>query len=297
MATLGFFDGVHRGHRSLIEQVIGEANFRGLSSAVITFPIHPRKILQTDYQPKLLCGYSEKLAKLAETGVDYCFSLPFTPALSQLTAEEFIAKVLVKQLHVKTLLIGYDHRFGHNRAEGFPEYRKYGETLGINVVEASEFRFNGEDVSSSRIRHLLMEGKIREVNQLLSYRYTLSGKIVEGYQVGRTIGFPTANLKTWEKYKVVPLLGVYAVRVYFRGETHEGMLYIGTRPTLQNGTEISVEVNIFDFEGDLYNEALTVEFVDFIRADIKFGDIQSLVNQIYKDRIAVKKCLKRFTAQ
>ena len=292
VATLGFFDGVHVGHRHLINQVKDEAKRLGLPAAVITFPVHPRKVLHADYQPKLLCGYDEKLEQLTATGIDYCVSLPFTPELSKLTANEFIAQVLKEKLHVHTLLIGYDHRFGHNRAEGFEDYAQYGKLVGMNIVLATEMRADGEDVSSSRIRRLLMDGNIRKANQLLTYNYTLSGKIVEGYKVGRTIGFPTANVKAWEKYKVVPLLGVYAVLVHFRGETHQGMLYIGTRPTLQNGVEISVEVNIFDFDGDLYNQSLTVEFIDFIRGDIKFDNIQLLVDQIYKDKENVKERLR-----
>ena len=292
VATLGFFDGVHIGHRHLIEQVKAEAKRLALPSAVITFPVHPRKVLQSDYQPKLLCGYDEKLEQLATTGIDYCISLPFTEELSKLDAEEFITNVLHEKIHVRTLLIGYDHRFGRNREEGFDQYLEYAKKVGMNIIQATEMRVDNEDVSSSRIRRLLMEGDITKANELLTYNYTLSGKIVEGYRVGRTIGFPTANVKAWEKYKVVPLLGVYAVLVHFQGETYRGMLYIGTRPTLQNGEEISVEVNIFDFDGDLYNQSLTVEFIDFIRGDEKFDTIQQLVDQIYKDKENVEKRLQ-----
>lgn len=293
VGTLGFFDGVHIGHRHLIEQVKAEAKRLGLPSAVITFPVHPRKVLQADYQPKLLCGYEEKLEQLATTGVDYCISLPFTTELSKLDAEDFIAKVLHERIHVNTLLIGYDHRFGRNREHGFDQYVEHGEKVGMNVIQASEMRVDDEDVSSSRIRRLLMKGDIETANRLLTYNYTLSGKIVEGYQVGRTIGFPTANVKAWEKYKVVPLLGVYAVLVHFQGKTLQGMLYIGTRPTLQDDSEISVEVNIFDFEGDLYNESLTVEFIDFIRGDEKFENIQQLIESIHKDKVNVIERLKK----
>ena len=291
VATLGFFDGVHIGHRHLIDQVKAEASRLGLPSAVITFPVHPRKVLQADYQPKLLCGFEEKLEQLATTGIDYCISLPFTTELSKLDAEDFIVKVLHEKIHVKTLLIGYDHRFGRNREDGFDQYVEHGKKVGINIIQATEMRVDEEDVSSSRIRRLLMAGDILKANELLTYNYTLSGKIVEGYQVGRTIGFPTANVKAWEKYKVVPLLGVYAVLVHFQEKTHQGMLYIGTRPTLQNGMEISVEVNIFDFDGDLYNESLTVEFIDFIRGDEKFDTMQQLIDQIHQDRENVIKRL------
>ena len=293
VATVGFFDGVHAGHRYLIRQVRDEAARQHLPSAVVTFPVHPRKVLQADYQPALLCGYEEKLALLASTGVDYCITLPFTKALSQLSASAFMQQVLQEQLHVSTLLVGYDHRFGHDRKEGYADYERYGEAIGMDVIRAKEWQSDGENVSSTRIRKLLKEGDVMRANSLLSYRYTLSGKIVEGYRVGRTIGFPTANIRSWERYKVVPALGVYAVRVHMLGETYEGMLYIGTRPTLHADPEISVEVNIFNFSGNLYNQSLTVEFIDFIRSDQKFETMEQLVEQIHMDKKNVQQRLRK----
>lgn len=292
VATVGFFDGVHIGHRHLIDQVKREAERRGLPSAVITFPVHPRKVLQKDYQPALLCGFDEKIEQLSTTGIDYCVSLPFTVELSQLSAKEFMRKVLKGQLHVDTLLVGYDHRFGHNRADSYPEYNQYGKELGIDVILATELQFGDDEVSSSQIRRLLKAGKIKEANELLSYNYRLSGKIVEGYQVGRTIGFPTANMRVWERYKVVPELGVYAVLVHLRDLIYPGMLYIGRRPTLHSDNEVSVEVNIFDFHGDLYNQSMSVEFIDFIRTDRKFDTKEELVAQIHQDKESVKQRLK-----
>lgn len=292
VATVGFFDGVHIGHRHLINQVKAEARNRNLPSAVITFPVHPRKVLQKDFQPALLCGFEEKLEQLATTGIDYCISLPFTIELSELSAKDFMQKVLKEKLHVDTLFVGYDHRFGHNREDGYTQYQRYGSELGINVIKAAELQYGESDVSSSRIRRLLKAGKIKEANLLLSYNYRLSGKIVEGYQVGRTIGFPTANICVWERYKVLPELGVYAVQVHLRDIIYPGMLYIGTRPTLHADTETSVEVNIFDFEANLYDQSMAVEFIDFIRADEKFDTIEELVAQIHQDKESVKKRLK-----
>ena len=293
VATVGFFDGVHAGHRYLIRQVREEAARQELPSAVITFPVHPRKVLQTDYQPALLCGYEEKLAQLASTGVDYCITLPFSAALSQLTARAFMQQVLQEQLHVSTLLVGYDHRFGYNRLEGYDDYARYGKEIGMSVIRAVEWQTHGGNVSSTRIRKLLKEGDVMRANSLLSYRYTLSGKIVEGYRVGRTIGFPTANIRSWERYKVVPALGVYAVRVHLQGEIYEGMLYIGKRPTLHADPDVSVEVNIFNFSGNLYNLSLTVEFIDFIRPDQKFDTMELLVEQIHKDKKEVQQRLRK----
>lgn len=292
VASVGFFDGVHIGHRYLIKQVKEEAKRLGLPSAIVTFPVHPRKVLQKDYQPALLCGFEEKLEQLATTQIDNVISLPFTPELSRLSARAFMQKVLKEKIGVHTLFVGYDHRFGHNREEDFSDYKKYGEELGIRVIQASEYQVEGENVSSTKIRLLLKSGEILRANSLLSYRYTLSGKIVEGFQVGRTIGFPTANIRSWERFKVVPTLGVYAVLVHIRDIIYKGMLYIGTRPTLHNDPEISVEVNIFDFSGDLYEQSLTVEFVDFIRGDRKFDAMEELVEQIHKDKSMVIDRLK-----
>lgn len=293
VATIGFFDGVHTGHRYLIEQVKEEAIKRGLPSAVITFPVHPRKVLQKDYQPALLCGYEEKIERLTQTGIDYCISLDFSIEISCLSAQDFMHKILKDKFSVDTLIIGYDHRFGHNREDGFSDYEHYGKKLGINVIEAKELP-GLEHVSSSRIRKLLNEGFVRKASRLLSYNYTISGKIVEGFKVGRTIGFPTANIQVWERYKVIPAFGVYAVYVHVEDKKYEGMLYIGKRPTLHNGDNISVEVNLFDFEGDLYNKELTAEFLDFVRPDEKFSDIDTLKNQIQQDKETVIKVISSY---
>lgn len=295
VASIGFFDGVHSGHRYLIEQIKQEAKKKGLPSAVITFPIHPRLILQSDYQPALLCGYEEKLKRLGSTGIDYCISLDFTREISRLSARDFIHKILKEKLHIDTLIIGYDHKFGHNREDGFEEYKKYGKEVGIEVIQTKELS-TVEHVSSSRIRRLLGNGDIRKATQLLTYRYTISGKIIEGFKVGRTIGFPTANIKIWEDFKVIPAFGVYAVYVYIENVKYEGMLYIGKRPTLQNGEEISLEVNIFNFNGDLYNKYLTTELVDFVRADEKFANIDELKAQIARDKETVAKILEKENA-
>lgn len=292
MGTIGFFDGVHLGHRYLLNQVKEEAKRLNLPSAVVTFPVHPRKVLQKDYQPALLCRYEEKIEQLQTTGIDYCITLPFTTDIAEMTAQEFMQQVLKQDIGIHTLIVGYDHRFGHNREDGFQEYVKYGNELGMNVIEARELQVDGENVSSTKIRRLLKNGEIEKANSLLTYNYTLSGKIVEGYRVGRTIGFPTANIKSWERYKVIPKLGVYAVLVHIRDIIYEGMLYIGTRPTLHDDPEISVEVNIFNFNADLYDQSLTVEFIDFIREDKKFDRMEELIDQIHNDKSLVLQRLK-----
>ena len=302
VATIGFFDGVHLGHRFLIDEMKEIAKARNLPSAVITFPEHPRAVLHADYQPKLLNSFEEKLQQLETTGVDYCIVLDFTIELSRLSAKEFITSILAKSLHVKTLLIGYDHRFGHNRSEGFEDYVRYGKEIGIEVIRAKAYTSNIEignepydevntAVSSSEIRKLLQAGNVAEAAYLLTYPYQLLGHIVSGYKVGRTLGFPTANIRVDEPFKVIPGIGVYAVWVEVEGERYKGMLYIGDRPTLNNGKDISMEVNILDFSGDIYNDSIRVSFVQYVRRDIKFDSLEELKAQLEKDRCTVNNLL------
>lgn len=294
VATIGFFDGVHLGHRYLIQQLESIAQTENLPSAVITFPVHPRLVLNSDYKPALLCGYDEKIKRLSETNLDYCVVLDFNREMSQLNAKDFIRKILKSQLNVSTLLIGYDHRFGHNREDGFEQYVEYGKEAGVDIVQAVEYNTNLH-ISSSRIRRLLGEGDIQKANELLGYNYTISGKIVEGFKVGRTIGFPTANIKIWEDFKVVPAFGVYAVYVHIEEQKFPGMFYIGKRPTLHNGSNISLEVNIFDFDGDLYGKDITSEFIEFVRPDEKFKDIETLKKHIQTDKENVIKILDKYS--
>ena len=288
-ATIGFFDGVHLGHRFLINELKETAKARNLPSAVITFPEHPRAVLHADYQPKLLNSFDEKLEQLALTGVDYCIVLDFTVELSRLTAQEFITTVLAEKLHVEVLLIGYDHRFGHDRKDGFEQYVTYGAACGMDVVKASPYDNGQTAVSSSEIRKLLTECQVEEADKLLTYPYQLRGTIVNGYKVGRKLGFPTANIQVDEPLKIVPGIGVYAVWVYLKGERHKGMLYIGDRPTLDNGSNITLEVNILDFSGDIYNNEITVAFIYYVRGDIKFASLDELKEQLARDRETVNK--------
>lgn len=290
-ATIGFFDGVHLGHRFLINELKETAKARNLPSAVITFPEHPRAVLHADYQPKLLNSFNEKLEQLASTGIDYCIVLDFTVELSRLTAQEFITTVLADKLHVEVLLIGYDHRFGHDRKDGFEQYVTYGAACGMDVVKASPYDDGQTAVSSSEIRKLLTECQVEKADKLLTYPYQLRGTIVNGYKVGRKLGFPTANIQVDEPFKIVPGIGVYAVRVYLKGERYKGMLYIGDRPTLNNGSNITLEVNILDFSGDIYNNEITVAFIYYVREDIKFGSLEELKEQLARDRETVNKLL------
>ncbi len=292
VATIGFFDGVHRGHRFLIDQVKEVAAAEGLCSALVTFPLHPRQVIQTAYRPQLLSSPEEKLTLLAESGTDYCILLPFTPELSRLTAKEFM-QLLRDRYHIRTLVIGYDHRFGHNRTDSFEDYLRYGEELHINIVRARAYTDEGDKISSSVIRQLLREGNVAHAARFLGYPYHLDGTVVGGYQVGRKIGFPTANLQPNYPDKLLPAVGVYAVRVRVDGQTqtYKGMLNIGHRPTLNNGTDLSIEVHLLDFSGDLYHKPMSIEFVDYLRPEVKYDHIDTLVAQMYKDKELVKTIL------
>ena len=283
VATIGFFDGVHLGHRHLINQVKMAASLNGWCSSIITFPVHPRQVIQSDYQPSLLSSPEEKIELLASTGIDNCILLPFTRELSMLTAWEFM-QLLYDKYKVRMLVIGYDHRFGHNRAETFEDYCRYGRDLGIHIMQATAYTQEQDKVSSSAIRRALLSGEVSTAAKYLGYPYFLQGTIVGGYQVGRKIGFPTANLQVDFSNKLIPSVGVYAVYVYVNGQKYKGMLNIGHRPTLNNGTDLSIEVHILDFQGDIYNQKMRLEFIEYLRPEIKFDSVDELIAQMHQDK-------------
>ena len=292
VATIGFFDGVHLGHRYLINQVKLAASQNGWSSSIITFPVHPRQVIQSDYQPQLLSSPEEKIELLASTGVDNCILLPFTRELSLLTAKEFM-QLLYNDYKVRMLVIGYDHRFGHNRAETFEDYCRYVRELGIHIMQATAYTQEQDKVSSSAIRRALLTGDIPTATKYLGYNYFVEGVVVNGYKVGRKIGFPTANLQVDLPNKLIPSIGVYAVRVFVNDDTYKGMLNIGHRPTLNNGTNLSIEVHILNFEGNIYEQPMRIEFIDFLRPETKFSSVDELILQIQKDKEATEQRLSK----
>jgi len=288
VATVGFFDGLHAGHRFLIEELNAIAKKQGLKSVVVTFAIHPHKVLNPEFSPELLTTLPEKLTQLETTGIDACIVLDFSVQMADLSAYEFLKTILKEQFNVQTLLVGHDHRFGHNRTDGFPEYKKYGEELGMNVVQCTQFSTNlDKHISSSEIRNALKKGDIELANRLLTYEYPITGQVVEGFKVGRTIGFPTANIELSDPGKIIPAVGVYAVRVRWNNLQFKGMLNIGNRPTLDNGQNITIEVHILDFNADIYNETLTINFIHKIRDEQKFKGIDQLKDQLQKDKLQV----------
>ena len=283
VATIGFFDGVHRGHRYLIRRLIDDARQKGMESTVITFDRHPRQVLQADYQPRLLTTFDEKQVLLSKTGVDNMAVLPFDEQMAHLSAREFMERMLSGLLNVKKLYIGYDHRFGHNREEGFEDYVRYGRELGIEVVQSEAFELSGINVSSSVIRSFLRAGEVKMAVRCLGYPYILLGQVSTGVQEGRKLGFPTANLVV-DSSKLIPSAGVYAVSARIEDSTKSycAMMNIGTRPTFGENTQ-TLEVHILDFEGDLYGKRLAVGFIARLREEHKFQSPEDLAKQLRQD--------------
>jgi riboflavin kinase/FMN adenylyltransferase len=246
-------------------------------------------VLDKRFCPELLTGFEEKLHQLSVTGIDCCYILNFTENLSNLTAREFIQQELYQKLHVKSLLIGYDHRFGRNREEGFSAYKRYGEEVGMDVAEAAPMSYENINISSTRIRKLLSEREIEKANRLLSRPYTLKGTVMEGNRIGRTIGFPTANIQPSDREKVIPGTGAYTVEVEVEKASYKGMLYIGCRPTVDAGKERRIEVHLLNFSGDLYGKTLEISFIRFLREDMKFDSTDSLKQQLKTDMERVLK--------
>ena len=288
IATIGFFDGVHRGHQFLIHQMLRWSVQRELEPLLITFDRHPRQVLHVDYVPHLLSTLPEKVELLHRTGVGHVEVLLFTEKMSCLSAFEFMRQVLVNQMQVDVLVMGYDHRFGHGGGT-LEDYVFWGRECGIEVIAAPPFP--DEKISSSLIRKYIVEGDISEATRLLGHPFYVSGRVIEGHHVGHELGFPTANMDV-PSDKLLPARGVYAVRAMMQdGNENPGVLNIGERPTLHNGTDLSVEVHLLDFIGDIYSQALRVEIVQRMRDEISFSDTEQLRKQISSDCQKAKEIL------
>lgn len=282
--TLGSFDGVHVGHQKILSRLMDAARSINGQVVLLTFDPHPRKILfPSSNSVQLLSTLEEKIELLNKYGVEHLVVQPFTRDFSMMEHDFFIRELLVKQIGVKKLVIGYDHQFGHNRAGSFKELELLAPQLDFTVEEIPEQDINDSAVSSTRIRKALLEGNIVDANNLLGYDYSFTGTVVKGNQIGRKLGFPTANLLTHDPDKLVPTNGVYAVFVEVHGAVFKGVLSIGTRPTFDNGAR-SVEVNIFEFNQDIYGEECTVRFKNFIRPELKFNGVGELVVAMKKDK-------------
>lgn len=287
VATIGFFDGVHIGHRFLLDQLKQEAAKQKKKSLVISFDTHPKNILSSGRVPSLLTNNQEKKELFEEIGIDACVFLHFDLEMSNLSAYDFLDKILIKRFGVGTLLIGYDNRFGKDRAQGIDDYIEFGNQLGIKVLSVGSYQDDYIHISSTVIRKLLHNGQVGDALKFLTRPYKLSGIIVEGQRVGRKIGYPTANVLVEDFNKLIPGLGVYAVKVVIDEESYKGMLNIGNRPTVSLEENISIEVHILDFDKDIYGKAVDVYFYKKIRDEIKFLSVNDLVAQLSKDKLYV----------
>lgn len=283
--TIGFFDGVHCGHRYLLKQVTNEAARQNLKSMVVTFKQHPRNVLHPEVRLPLLTTLPEKLRLIEQCGIDYVALLDFTPQLAQTDAFLYMKQILRDKLHGKSLVIGYDHHFGKRDGKGFLEYQKYGNELGINVVQALPLpTLHCPCASSTAIRNTLADGDIKTANTILGRPYSISGTVTHGQALGRTIGFPTANITPDSTDKLIPKPGVYATSVTIGDTNHRGMLYIGTRPSVNNCSELRIEVNLLDFNEEIYNMHICANFLSRIRDEKHFDSLDQLRAQLAKDR-------------
>lgn len=291
VVTSGTFDGVHVGHQTILARLKEIASANGGETVLITYWPHPRTILRPEEPTvKLLTTFEEKAHLLKAQGIHHLLRIPFTKDFSGISSQQFIQEILVHRIGTKKLVIGYDHRFGKNREGSFDQLRQNASSYGFDVEEIPRQEIDHVAVSSSKIRKALEEADLATANHLLARPYALTGRVVRGDKLGRMLGFPTANLDTESANKLVPREGIYAVRVTVNACTFGGMLYIGTRPTVDGKRQV-IEVNIFDFNHEIYGELVTVEFLHLIRYDTKFNDLEGLKTQLFQDREAALRLL------
>ena len=283
IVTLGTFDGVHKGHKSILEKLINSSKSTGYESVVLTFFPHPRMVLQQNTDIKLLNTINEKAFLLDQYGIDNLIIHPFDHAFSRLTAEEFVKDILVSKLNISKIIIGHDHRFGRNRTATIDDLIVFGKEYGFEVEQISALEINEVSVSSTKIRNALNEGLLETANKFLGYPYFITGTVIKGKQLGRTIGFRTANISIAEDYKLIPANGVYVASSIIDNKKVFGMMNIGNNPTV-GGTTQSIEVNFFDFDEDIYDQEIRVNIHYRIRDEIKFPSLDALKNQLAEDQ-------------
>lgn len=292
--TTGSFDGVHLGHLKIINRLKEIARQTNGESVVFTFSPHPRLVLfPGEGNLRLLTTLDEKKDLLEKAGIEHLIIYPFSKEFSQLSYVEFVRDVLVGELHVKTLVVGYDHKFGKNREGDFGVLQKLSSVYQFSVEKLDVLLMDDINVSSTKIRNALQSGNIEKANQYLGYAFRLHGTVIEGQKLGRRIQFPTANIQASDPNKIIPAYGVYAVFVHVNKKSFRGMMNIGTRPTISNADHRSIEVHIIDFEEDLYNQSIEIEFIRKIRDEQKFGSIEELKSQLEKDKQTVMAILDR----
>lgn len=292
VVTIGTFDGVHLGHKAILTRLVETAKKSNLESVLLTFFPHPRMVLQSDNDLKLLNTLEEKKELLAAIGIDHLVIHPFTREFSRLTAVEYVRDVLVNQLHAKKIIIGYDHRFGRNRTADIEDLREFGDTYHFDVEEISAKELDDVAISSTKIRNALLEGAIETANNFLGYRYMVNGRIVPGKRIGNTIGYPTANLQVDASYKLVPKNGVYITQATIDGKRYYGLTSIGTNPTV-GGVKRTIETHFLDMSMDLYERPITLEFLSWIREEEKFNSVAELQKAIAEDERLARAYLEK----
>ena len=291
--TLGTFDGVHIGHKKILNKLTQNTENEKYESLVLTFFPHPRMVLQEHSDIKLLNTIAEKIDLLKKIGIENLVIHPFDETFSRLTAEEFVSSILVDRFHIQKIIIGHDHRFGRNRTADIDDLIAFGKQYDFEVEQISVQEINEISVSSTKIRNALLEGNMALANEYLGYEYVLTGIIIKGKQLGRTIGFPTANLKIEENYKLIPQNGVYIVKSIINEQTVFGMMNIGFNPTVE-GQKQSIEIHYFDFNADLYNQKISVSILHRIRSEQKFESVELLKEQLEKDKKTTLNYLNKF---
>jgi riboflavin kinase/FMN adenylyltransferase len=283
IVTLGTFDGVHLGHNVILDKICNIAKQENLGSVLLTFFPHPRLIVSNDSEIKMLNTMAEKAKLLKQKGIQNFIIHPFDKLFSELSPREFVAQILVKQLNIQKIIIGYDHKFGKNRAADFNDLIAFGKEFGFEVEEISAKQINEVSISSTKIRNSLLEGNISLANDYLGYSYMLSGIVIKGNQLGRTIGFPTANIEVSENYKLIPKNGVYIVSAIVNNQTIFGMMNIGIKPTLGDNIP-TIEVHLLDFSEDIYGQEIQVNVIERLRDEQKFESFEALKSQLEIDK-------------
>lgn len=282
--TIGTFDGVHVGHQQIIHRLVDTARKNDLQALVLTFFPHPRMVIQNDANIKLINTIDEKAKQLEQLGVDHLVVKEFTKSFSRLTALEYVRDILVNKLKVKHIIVGYDHHFGRNRTANINELKEFGAFYDFEVTEIEPQEVDDVAVSSTKIRSAILKGNIPTANKFLGYNFMLTGTVIKGKGLGKTLDFPTANIQIEAAYKLIPKHGVYVVKSQIKGVEVFGMMNIGKNPTVSEGNQTKIEVHFFDFSANLYGAVLKIELLDHLRSEIKFPNIEALKLQLEKDK-------------
>lgn len=286
--SIGMFDGVHRGHQTIINQLNSISREKGFQTAILTFWPHPRTVFNPNDDLKLLNTIDEKIYLLEKNGVEHLFLKEFDEAFRNLSGADFVKQILVEKLNVKYLIIGHDHTFGKDKSGDFNLLKEMSTECGFEVQQVEAVNYHDRNISSTQIRNALAAGNVKEANEMLGYVFSVSGTVVNGRKIGRTIGYPTANIET-DPLKLLPKKGAYIVEVFVKDQKYKGMLSIGTNPTV-NGTSLSTEVYILDFDDDIYGEEISVNFRSFLHDEIKFESLEKLIERLDEDKAITENC-------